>query len=123
MESRQSDARNKVIAPVFKRLGIIDQWGNGLRLVAEEMKLYPEIELRWQEVGLSFQVQFIKKGYKEVNDRDKKDSDGANVTDDVTNVSDDVTNNSLLILTLIIISTTCNSRCKQPLRPAYRSYR
>lgn len=31
MESRQSDARNKVIAPVFKRLGIIDQWGNGLK--------------------------------------------------------------------------------------------
>lgn len=116
MESRQSDARNKVIAPVFKRLGIIDQWGNGLRLVAEEMKLYPEIELRWQEVGLSFQVQIIKKGYKEVNDRDKKDSEGANVTNDVTN-------NSLLILTLIIISTTCNSRRKQPLRPAYRSYR
>ena len=25
MESRQSDARNKVIAPVFKRLGVIDQ--------------------------------------------------------------------------------------------------
>ena len=34
MESRQSDARNKVIAPVFKRLGIIDQWlqvDNGFR--------------------------------------------------------------------------------------------
>jgi len=26
MESRQSDARNKVIAPIFKRIGIIDQW-------------------------------------------------------------------------------------------------
>ena len=34
MNSRQSDARNKVIAPVFKRLGIIDQWGNGLKLIA-----------------------------------------------------------------------------------------
>lgn len=64
MESRQSDARNKVIAPVFKRLGIIDQWGNGLKMVAEEMKQYPEIELHWQEVGLSFQVQLIKKEYK-----------------------------------------------------------
>jgi multiple sugar transport system substrate-binding protein len=30
MESRQSDARNKVIAPVFKQLGIIDQWGFNL---------------------------------------------------------------------------------------------
>jgi predicted HTH transcriptional regulator len=30
MEARQSDIRNRVIAPVFKKLGIIDQWGNGL---------------------------------------------------------------------------------------------
>ena len=63
MESRQSDARNKVIAPVFKRLGIIDQWGNGLKLVATEMKRYPHVEFRWREVGLSFQVQFIQKYY------------------------------------------------------------
>jgi ATP-dependent DNA helicase len=61
MGNRQSDARNRVIAPVFKRLGIIDQWGNGLKLVADEMKDYPEIEFRWQEVGLSFQVQFVKR--------------------------------------------------------------
>lgn len=33
MESRQSDARNKVIAPVFKRIGIIDQWGMALSLL------------------------------------------------------------------------------------------
>ena len=63
MESRQSDARNKVIAPVFKRLGIIDQWGNGLKLIADEMKEYPNIELRWREVGLSFQVQFVRLDY------------------------------------------------------------
>jgi len=60
MESRQSDARNKIIAPVFKRLGIIDQWGNGLKLIADELKEYPRIDFRWKEVGLSFQVQFVK---------------------------------------------------------------
>lgn len=76
MESRQSDARNKVIAPVFKKLGIIDQWGNGLKLVAEELKEYPEIEMKWQEVGLSFQVQFVKKNYF-------SDNVGDNVGDDV----------------------------------------
>jgi len=65
MDSRQSDARNKVIAPVFKRLGIIDQWGNGLKLIANELKNYPQIGLRWNEVGLSFQVQFIKLDYVE----------------------------------------------------------
>ncbi|MDR1161980.1 MAG: putative DNA binding domain-containing protein [Tannerellaceae bacterium] len=63
MESRQSDARNKVIAPVFKRMGIIDQWGNGLKLIANELKEYPQIDFRWREVGLSFQVQFVKLNY------------------------------------------------------------
>jgi predicted HTH transcriptional regulator len=29
MESRQSDIRNKILAPVFKQLRIIEQWGNG----------------------------------------------------------------------------------------------
>ena len=64
MDSRQSDAKNKVIAPVFKLLGIIDQWGNALKLISEELKEYPEIEFRWKEVGLSFQVQFINLNYK-----------------------------------------------------------
>ncbi|WP_416805006.1 RNA-binding domain-containing protein [Bacteroides graminisolvens] len=63
MESRQSDARNKVIAPIFKRLGIIDQWGNGLKLIFDELKAYPQIGFQWKEVGLSFQVQFVKLDY------------------------------------------------------------
>ncbi len=63
MESCQSDARNKIIAPVFKRMGIIDQWGNGLKLIADELKEYPQIEFRWKETGLSFQVQFVKLDY------------------------------------------------------------
>lgn len=63
MDSRQSDARNKVIATVFKRLGIIDQWGNGLKLISDELKEYPNIEFRWREVGLSFQVQFVKRNF------------------------------------------------------------
>jgi len=65
MESRQSDARNKVIAPIFKRLGVIDQWGNGLKLIANELKDYPQIDFRWKEVGLSFQVQFVKLDFNE----------------------------------------------------------
>ena len=70
MESRQSDARNKVIAPIFKRLGIIDQWGNGLKLIADELKEYPGIELRWKEVGLSFQVQFVNINHNSTTDTD-----------------------------------------------------
>ena len=52
MEARQSDIRNKIIAPVFKKLGLIDQWGNGLKLIFDELKEYPEIEFKWFEKGL-----------------------------------------------------------------------
>lgn len=44
-------------------MGIIDQWGNGLKLIADEMKAYPDIEFRWSEKGLQFQVQFSKRGF------------------------------------------------------------
>ncbi|SFT15719.1 hypothetical protein SAMN05660206_11616 [Sphingobacterium wenxiniae] len=39
-------------------------WGNGLKLIADELKAYPEIEFKWFERGgLQFQVQFISKEY------------------------------------------------------------
>jgi ATP-dependent DNA helicase RecG len=66
LEARQSDIKNKIIAPVFKKMGIIDQWGNGLQLIADELKLYPEIELKWFERGIQFQIQFINKAFKNV---------------------------------------------------------
>ncbi|MCK6614661.1 MAG: putative DNA binding domain-containing protein [Ignavibacteriaceae bacterium] len=64
MDARQSDIRNRVIAPIFKHLGIIDQWGNGLKIISHELKSYPEIEFRWFEKGLQLQIQFVKKNYK-----------------------------------------------------------
>lgn len=64
LEARQSDIRNKLIAPIFKKTGVIDQWGNGLKLISDELKSYPEIEFKWFEKGLSFQVQFIKKDFE-----------------------------------------------------------
>lgn len=36
------------------------------------MKEYPNIELRWSEVGLSFQLQFIKLDYKHNLERTKE---------------------------------------------------
>ncbi len=65
MESGQSDIRNKILAPVFKQMGIIEQWGNGLQLISDELTSYPEIELKWKEPGLAFRVSFVKKNYKE----------------------------------------------------------
>ena len=78
MESRQSYARNKLIAPLFKRLGIIDQWGNGLKLIADEMKEYPNIELKWREVGLSFQVQFVKRNFTPLEENSEGVNKGVN---------------------------------------------
>lgn len=66
LEARQSDIRNKIIAPVFKKMGIIDQWGNGLKLIADELKNYPNIELKWFEIGAQFQIQFINKAFSDV---------------------------------------------------------
>ncbi|BAF70811.1 RNA-binding domain-containing protein [Nitratiruptor sp. SB155-2] len=63
MESGQSDIRNKVLAVVFKKLGIVEQWGNGLRLIAKELKKYPEIKFEWSEPGVSFRVTFKKLNY------------------------------------------------------------
>lgn len=63
MESGQSDIRNKVLAPVFKRLGIIEQWGNGLKMIAEELKEYPEIEFKWKEPGIAFRITFTNNKY------------------------------------------------------------
>ena len=87
MESRQSDVRNKVIAPVFKRLGIIDQWGNGLKLIANEMRDYPHIGLQWKEVGMSFQVQFVKLDCVEEQELESV-QDG--VHDDMNSVQDNL---------------------------------
>ena len=71
MEAGQSDVRNKVLAPVFKKLGIIEKWGNGLQLIADELKLYPEIDLKWSEPGMAFRVSFIKKKQSLANDYDR----------------------------------------------------
>ena len=82
MEAGQSDIRNKTLAPVFKKLGIIEQWGNGLRLIYDELKNYPDIDFVWSEPGLAFRASFIKKNYKAeqesrpiTTDYDQKPSD------------------------------------------------
>jgi ATP-dependent DNA helicase RecG len=64
MESGQSDIRNKLLAPVFKKLGIIEKWGNGLQLIANELKSYPQIGFEWKEPGLAFRLVFFKKDFE-----------------------------------------------------------
>lgn len=51
---------------------LTDQALRKLELVKEmkgELKEYPNLELRWKEVGLSFQVQFVKLDYLEKQER------------------------------------------------------
>ncbi|RXJ50433.1 RNA-binding domain-containing protein [Gelidibacter gilvus] len=101
MESRQSDIRNKVIAPIFKRLGIIDQWGNGLKLIAKDLKEYPEIGFEWFEKGLQFQVQFIKKNYI----APKEDKGFGFLVDeynlDINEIEDNIGERALVILKIV----------------------
>ena len=56
---------HKIIAGVFKKLGIIEQWGNGLKIISEDLKNYPEIEFKGSEPGIAFRVTFLKKNYEE----------------------------------------------------------
>jgi len=76
LEAGQSDIKNKTLAPVFKKLGIIEQWGNGLQLIAEELKKYSEIKMIWSEPGIGFRITFLKSDYEQsrpiTNDWQKK---------------------------------------------------
>jgi predicted HTH transcriptional regulator len=67
MEVGQSEIRNKLIAATFKKLGIIEQWGSGLKIISDDLKNYPEIELEWSEPGIAFRVTFNKKNYTPEN--------------------------------------------------------
>jgi len=57
----RSDIRNRVLAPIFKDLGLIEAWGTGMQKIRQAGLKYPEVETIFQEAGLAFQVQFKKK--------------------------------------------------------------
>ena len=41
----RSEIRNRVLAPIFKDLKLIEAWGSGIRKMHDELTDYPEIEL------------------------------------------------------------------------------
>ena len=57
----RSEIRNRVLAPIFKDLKLIEAWGTGIRKMRNEVSKYSEIQLVLHEVGHAFQVQFRKK--------------------------------------------------------------
>ena len=63
----RSEIRNRILAPIFKDMKLIEAWGSGIQKMKAELKYYPEIELVLQEVGHAFQVQFVKKAIQGTN--------------------------------------------------------
>lgn len=57
----RSEIRNRILAPIFKDLKLIEAWGTGIQRMKSELASYPEIELILREAGYTFQVQFCKK--------------------------------------------------------------
>jgi predicted HTH transcriptional regulator len=67
-----SEIRNKILAPIFKELNLIEQWGNGFKKIQREMSDYPEMELVVNDLSDHVQVQFIKT--EQVSEQDSKKS-------------------------------------------------
>jgi predicted HTH transcriptional regulator len=59
--SGRSEIRNRILAPIFKEMKLIEAWGSGIQKIRKELEQYPEIGLILQEVGSAFQVLFVKK--------------------------------------------------------------
>ncbi|MBP7433753.1 MarR family transcriptional regulator, partial [bacterium] len=63
LKNTPSEVRNRVIAPIFKDCKLIEQWGSGFNKIYDDLAEYPEITMKINEPGLSFQMQFIKNDY------------------------------------------------------------
>ena len=59
----RSEIRNRVLAPIFKELKLIEGWGTGIRKMRTELEAYPDIRLVLWEAGNAFQVQFVKENH------------------------------------------------------------
>lgn len=76
----RSEIRNRVLAPIFKDLKLIEAWGSGIQKIKQELAEYPEIELVLQEAGHAFQVQFRKRAMKGTKFEPSKDQPGTKQT-------------------------------------------
>ncbi len=58
--SGRSEIRNRVLAPIFKDLKLIESWGTGIQKIRKEVSNYPGIQFLCDELHHAFRVQFIK---------------------------------------------------------------
>ena len=72
-----SEIRNKTLAPIFKELTLIEQWGNGMKKIRREMAEYPELKLIIREMSDNVQMQFITTEQENKNDKSSSAQSGA----------------------------------------------
>ena len=72
----RSEIRNRILAPIFKDLKLIEGWGTGILKMKAELSNHPEIELVLQESGHSFQAQFHKKHIEDIGAEPARDQAG-----------------------------------------------
>lgn len=77
--SGRSEIRNRVLAPIFKDLGLIEAWGTGIQKMREEASHYPNIDLRIHEADYAFQVQFVYTEAQEAHEAHDEAHDLSNV--------------------------------------------
>lgn len=72
----RSEIRNRVLAPIFKDLRLIEAWGSGIQKMRQELKDYPGIDLVLKELSHTFQAQFVKKSVERTGSRPSMDQTG-----------------------------------------------
>ena len=62
--SGRSKIRNRIIADIFSRMEIIEEWGTGIRRILHRAKEYGLPEPEFMEIGDTFRVNLFKKADK-----------------------------------------------------------
>lgn len=60
----RSKIRNRIIADIFSRMEIIEEWGTGIRRILNRAKEYGLPEPEFMEIGDTFRVNLYKKADK-----------------------------------------------------------
>ena len=65
--SGRSKIRNRIIADIFSRMEIIEEWGTGIRRILHRAKEYGLPEPEFMEIGDTFRVNLFKKADKKAD--------------------------------------------------------
>ena len=68
----RSKIRNKVIAEIFNKMDLIEQWGTGIQRIINRAKEYELPKPEFREIGNTFRVNLYRKADKKLIKADKK---------------------------------------------------